>query len=46
MISPYMYYFVRKWPMAAWWLTAMTLTEEITTEGADQGDMLHEAAIS
>lgn len=41
-----MYYFVRKWLMAAWWLMAMTLTGEITTEGADQGDRLREAAIS
>ena len=41
-----MYYFERKWVMAAWWLMAMTLTGEIITEEADQGDRLHEAAIS
>lgn len=46
MISLHMYSFDSEWLMAAWWLTAMTLTGEITTEGADEGDRLHEAAIS
>lgn len=32
--------------MATWWLMAMTLAGEITGEMADQGDRLHEAAIS
>lgn len=32
--------------MAAWWPVAMTLTGKITTEGEDEGERFHEAAIS